>query len=125
MNFTPFGAALTLVATTGEAGFTKVNATPNILTWVAPSDGQPHRFLIFASETVTTAETGGGVSTNQTAPGGGAQVGSNNIFSGGKIIGTYHVTDGAVVQAGSTVTLLQSAALTAGACVMWAEIWAT
>jgi hypothetical protein len=123
MSFTPFGPTLGLVATTGQPGFAKVNGTPNILTWTAPADGQPHRFMVFATETVTSAETGGGISTNQTSPSGVQQIGTTNIFSGGKTAGTYHITDGAVIQAGSTVTVLQSAALTAGASTVWVEIW--
>lgn len=125
MSFTPFVPPLAPVASTGVAGFTKVNGTPNIITWTAPNDGAIHRFLIIASETVTATETGGAVSSTHTAPGGGVQAGVGNIFAGGKAAGTAHQLDGATCQAGSTVTVQQTTALTAGGpTVVWAEIWA-
>lgn len=117
-------AALGLVAATPVAGFAKQNATPTILTWTAPNDGNQHRFIVFASQTVSTTETGGAISTSETAPGGGVQTGAGNLFAGAKNAGTYHQIDGAIVEAGTTVTVSQTTALSLGGpTTVWAEIW--
>ena len=50
-----------LVATTGVNGFMLQNATPNILSWTAPNDGNMHRLIVFATLHVTSSETGGKV----------------------------------------------------------------
>lgn len=125
MTFTPptAGSGLALQATTGIAGFAKQNATPNIISWTAPNDGNMHRVLFFASETVTALETGGGVGVIITVPGGGTQAAGTALFAGAKAAGSYHALDGAIVAPGTTVTINQSAALTAGACTVFAEIW--
>lgn len=124
MTITPVSPQLQLVATTGLAGFAKQNGTPIILSYTLPNDGQMHRFIVLASEQVTVAETGGGIGLNLTVPGGAAQNAGTALFAGAKTIGGYHVSDGGLVQAGSLLQVDQSAALTAGACTVWAEIWA-
>lgn len=125
MSLTLFAPLLVPVASTGTAGYVKVNGTGNVLTWTAPNDGAMHQFEVICSETVTSNETGGAVSLNLTAPGGGVQTGAGNIFAAAKTVGTYHQLDGATVQAGSTVALVQSSALSAGASTVWATIWAS
>ena len=111
-----------LQATTGPAGFALQNGTPTVISWTAPNDGQLHRALFFGSMHVTAAETGGqvnfsytlpdGTANGVTAAAGGAGTGPQNVFF-------YTV----VVQAGSTVSVVQATALTLGAAVLWAEIW--
>jgi hypothetical protein len=120
-NPNPFSGALAKQADTGAAGFTLVNGTPTILTWAVPNDGKAHQVLIIATQDVTLAETGGGVGFTYTAPDGSTA--APTLFSGGAAPSVRHQIDGAVVQAGSTVTVVQSGALTAGAAVMWATIW--
>jgi hypothetical protein len=124
MTITPPNPGLTLVASTGVAGFAKQNGTPNILTWTAPNDGNPHSVIIFASETVTTLEAGGGIGDSFTAPGGGFQTATAAVFAGAKAAGTYHAEDMMVVGPGTTLTVFQGSALTSGACTVWLTIWA-
>lgn len=124
MTFTPFAgpAPLQLQATTGVNGFGLQNATPDILTWTAPSDGEQHRATIFASLEVTSAETGGTVVADWTFPSGSG----NGIVlaAGGQAAGNNATNPVEVILgAGTTVTVRQSAALTAGAATIWAEIW--
>ena len=120
------GALPVLQATTGEAGFPKVNGTPTILTWTAPNDGNEHRATVICSEVVSSAETGGQVSITSTPPGGapvttavfasGAGAGSN---FGNTVVARFELP----VAPNTAVTIAQSAALTVGASVVNAEIW--
>lgn len=117
---------LALAVSTAVAGYTLVNGTGTVLAWTAPADGLLHRFTVMANMHVTSAETSGqgqvtiaftlpdGFATTHTLFNAGAGTGDNgqaSVFT-------------RVVQAGSTVTIAQATALTAGAAVMWAEIWA-
>lgn len=124
MTLTPVSPQLQLVATIGLTPFAKQNGTPILLSYTFPNDGQMHRFMVIASEHVTVAETGGGVGLNLNVPDGTAQNAGTALFAGAKTIGAYHATDAGLVQAGSTLQVDQSSALTAGASVVWAEIWA-
>jgi hypothetical protein len=120
------GPGFSLLATTGAAGFTLQNATPTILSWTAPNDGQLHRVTCFGMLHVTSAETGGQISIQYFGPFGGASAHTSQILAAG--LGTdtagqapsfFNVSVGG----GTTVSILQSTALTAGAAVLWAEIW--
>jgi hypothetical protein len=111
-----------LVASTGIAGFNLQNATPGILTWNVPNDGALHRFMLTAIQHVTVAETGGAVTFSFTAPDGTA-VNGVSAFAGGGGTGISAATTDRLVQAGTTVTLVQASALTAGAAILWAQIW--
>jgi hypothetical protein len=123
VTFTPFGAALGLVATTGAAGYTLVNGTGNILSWTAPNDGQPHRVLLFGELIVTTLEAGGTIQVAFTPPTGGAQTAT--LLAGGLAAGYRGLNNVTfMVAPGTTVTIQQSAALTSGAAVMFLEVWA-
>lgn len=113
-----------LVASTGPAGFALQNATPTILTWNVPNDGNLHRFTFYGTRNVTVAETGGSVALNYTPEGGGAQ--SLIVAAGGAGVGNGALANSGVgftVAPGTTVTLTQTAALTAGACQVYAELW--
>lgn len=126
MTFTPFipvAAGLAKQADTGPAGFALQNATPVILTWTAPNDGNAHPVIVIASQYVTSAETGGAVSVSATVPNGNS--GSPTLFSAGHGTGLFPPSSpiALIVEAGSTVTVQQSSALTAGAATVWAQIW--
>jgi hypothetical protein len=111
------------VATTGNNGYTLVNGTGNIITWTAPSDGNMHRVLLFAELNVTSALTGGQISLSHNLPNGTAynpQIIAANQGSGAKNIGNPVY----LVQPGSLVALQQNSAISAGAGVLWAELWA-
>ena len=119
------GPILVLQATTGVAGFALQNATPTIISWTAPNDGQMHRFQLFAVVHVSSNETGGAIATQWTAPGG--QSGLSTPFAGGSGSGLVLTAADRVnlVEPGTTVSLVQSTALSGGAAVVWAEIWAS
>jgi len=114
-----------LVATTGVNGFALQNATPTILSWTAPNDGAAHRVLVLGSYLdVTSAETGGTLTFNVTGPDGG-NVGFG-LFTGGLGTGAQvAATISRPVKAGTTVSLVQTSALTAGAAILWTELWAS
>lgn len=114
--------SLRLVAATGAAGFNLQNATSTILTWTAPNDGNMHRISVVGVLHVTSAETGGAVTIPYLAPDGSGS--TTTLFAGGAGLGTTGASADRIVQAGSTVTLSQASALTVGAAVLWAEIWA-
>lgn len=113
---------LALQAATPVTGFALQDATPTILSWTPPDDGQMHRVMILADERVTAAMTGGALSCNGTDPGGAAFV--NQIDGGGHVVSFARLGVAEfLVQGGSEVTLVQSSAMTAGAATLWAEIW--
>jgi hypothetical protein len=112
---------LPLQVSTGAAGFSLINGTQTILSWTAPNDGQLHRVLVGLSQHVTVAETGGTVTLTYTYPDGQAQ--TRTPYPGGS--GTGSSTQGPFyerVQAGTTVSIQQTTALTLGTAVIWAEI---
>lgn len=120
----PFGAVppLQLQATTGIGGFALQNATPTILSWTAPNDGNMHRFQIVGTLIVTSAETGGEVEILFTPPGGTQQA---KVFASPNVApGTYNATiQAGTIGPGTTVLLSQVTALTAGAASVTGEIW--
>lgn len=108
-------------ADTGPAGVAMINGTVTILSWTAPNDGQGHRVSVVGDKHVTSNETGGAVTMGWTAPDGMA--GTSTLFAGGQAAGLFGSSLDRVVQAGSTVTVQQSSALTVGASVLFAQIW--
>lgn len=121
------GPMLQLQASTGAGGFALQNGTPNIVSWTAPNDGALHRFVIFLYMFVTSATTGGAISIVFTDPGGNAQ--SPVILSATQGGGAHGTTSQGFevifAKAGTTVTISESSAMTAGAATVWAEIWAS
>jgi hypothetical protein len=116
-------AGLALQAATPLAGFALQNATPNILTWTAPADGQQHRVLVLGEVRVTSAQTGGAIGLTFTYPDGSASP-SASVNAGGSGTG-YHGLANSVflVAPGTTVTLAQTSAQSAGAAILYAELW--
>lgn len=119
-------SGLLLQATTGVNGFALTDSTPDILTWNVPDDGQLHRALAVFIMDVTTAQTGGGLNLLYTLPNGSAQ--TFGILAGSQGAGYNYSNYGAVVvpvfaKAGTAVTFAQASAQTAGAAVVWAELW--
>ncbi|HEY1668492.1 MAG TPA: glycosyl hydrolase family 28-related protein [Trebonia sp.] len=113
--------ALRPLAATAAGGYTQVNGTGTVLTWTAPNDGQLHRVILLADLHVTTTQVGGAITMNCDFPDGFANAPS--VFAGAASPGGYGAFVGRVVEAGATVTITQSSALTSGAAVMWAELW--
>jgi hypothetical protein len=114
---------LNLLAATPEAGYTLVNSTGNIITWTAPNDGNLHRFQIFSALHVTSNETGGTIAVSYTLPDGTTTL--PTLFTASQSAGAISpaTTFLRLMAPGSTVTIEQTSALSAGAAVMWAEIW--
>lgn len=119
-------AAPALVASTGTTGFTLINGTQNILTWTPPNDGNMHRFYVATSFLVTSNETGGLLQVTYTDPGGNVR--TRSLQAAGQAAGYYNGTGATpavatTCQGGSQVIVQQASALTAGAAILWAEIW--
>jgi len=114
---------LGLQATTGTAGFALQDATPTILTWTAPNDGNMHRVMVFATVTVGSTETGGAIQLHFTLPDG--STGSLTLTAGGTATGHYGVNSPGVVtvEANTAVSVVQSSALTGGSATIFAELW--
>lgn len=112
-----------LQAATGLAGFALQNATPNLIVWTAPNDGQLHRCEVVLNKHVTVAETGGAVNCVASSSPDGAGILSTVSFAGGQGVGVFQAAPVFFIPAGGSVTVRQSSALTAGASVVWAEIW--
>jgi hypothetical protein len=122
MPFTVFGTSFQPQAATPAAGFALQNGTPTILTWTPPNDGKLHRFIVFASLVVGSAETGGAIAQGFTDPSGVSR--SQALFNGGLGAGFASPNNFSyTVQGGQPVTIAQSSALTVGAATLWAEIW--
>jgi hypothetical protein len=122
VNPIPSPASWQLLASTGPVGFVLQNATPTILTWQVPNDGNLHRVFFIGSIDVTSAETGGAISGNVTPPGGGSAA-QPQILAAGQAGGNHVGSAAAIVGPGTTVTVSQTSALSAGAAVAWVEIW--
>jgi hypothetical protein len=120
-----WAAGMTLLATTGTAGYALVNGTGNILTWTAPNDGNMHRVSMFGNLWTTSTETGGAISVSITDPGGHSS-GNQTIDAGNHGVNFHQLSNGywnLLVEAGSTVTISQTSALTGGASTLWMELW--
>lgn len=118
-------STLQLQESTGLAGFALQNGTPTILSWTAPNDGQMHRVMVLATLDVSSAETGGAIGVTFTDPAGNALAGANVIGAGkgaGVVAPNPGVT-GMLIKGGTTVSLVQSTALTVGAAMLYGEIW--
>jgi hypothetical protein len=111
-----------LLAATPAAGFALQNGTPTILTYTFPADGNQHRVLIPSSLQVTSAETGGAVSAEIVPPGGGSPA-LPSLAAAAQAAGNHVGSTMAICGSGTTVSVNQTSALTAGAALFWAEIW--
>jgi hypothetical protein len=117
---------LQLQATTGEGGFALQDATPTILTWSVPDDGNLHRVSVYSLMHVTSLETGGVIDIVFEGPFAEAVTHTSQIFAGGLATDTAGQLGSlfeAIVGAGTTVSLIQGSALIGGAAVLYAELW--
>jgi hypothetical protein len=116
-------SALAVQAATPLAGVALQNATPTLLSWTTPADGQLHRFTYFCAMDIAVTQVGGNVNIQWSAPDGSAQ--GYTLFVGGQGAGQNFTQTflGVLVQAGSAVNIVQTSALTSGAATLWAEIW--
>lgn len=117
-------AGLSLVAATGAGGYTLVNGTGTVISWSVPNDGQRHRFMLVYSMDITVNETGGAISVVFTSPGSTAV--TYGILPGSQTAGWNFGEAPAFcsfAKPGTTVSISQTSALTAGAAVLTADIW--
>lgn len=122
---TTVAAMMAKVAATALAGYTYINGTSNILVWTAPNDGVMHRMLLIGQIRTITAQTGGQIQLTFTYPDGSATPNAT-INAGGSGVGFHGFTNQTfLVAPGTTVTLAQSTAQTAGSGTLWAEMWAS
>jgi len=113
-----------LVATTGAAGYTMINGTGAILSWTAPADGNPHRVMVVGEMWVTVLEVGGLVQAQFELPD-GSNAANGALFQTALAAGFHGPTNTLfMIQSGSTFTVQQASALTAGASKVYAELWA-
>lgn len=121
----PFAAspALAKQAATPAAGFTLVNGTPTILTWTPPNDGLMHRVQLWGDVNVSAGTTGGLIQIHMTDQGGTA--GTLQMDAGSHAGTGFFVSASRnlLIQGGSTLTISQDSALTAGTAAFYAEIW--
>ena len=122
VNYGPF---LTRQAATAAAGFALQNATPTILTWTAPADGNNHRVEILGEVSISSNETGGLVQVQFTDPGGSSRTLTliNGGLGSGVQVASFAGNNSFVIQSGSAVNINQSTALTGGAATAYLEIW--
>lgn len=95
-----------------------VNGTPTLLTATAPNDGKVHTAIIGATLHVTGAETGGNVAAAYTSQ--GQSITNFNLINQNQGTGSFlpSVTQVVSIDPGSTLTISQSTALTAGAATV-------
>jgi hypothetical protein len=120
-------AGLELQASTGAAGFALQDATSTILSWTAPNDGNFHRAIVLGIGNVTVAATGGQVNLVGTDIAGNS-INAVLLAAGLSTIGTNAFNNASnrmlvTVKPGTTLSITQESALTAGAVTVFAEIW--
>jgi hypothetical protein len=104
-----------IVARTPLAGFPlSAVATPTILSYTTPNDGQIHQVSIALGLYVSVVEVGGGVSVNATVLG---QPYFNGLLPGAEGVGVHDGTLSIPCDPNTTVTVVQQAALTSGTAV--------
>ena len=89
-----------------------VNGTPVIFSELVPADGNVHFFSLIAGLVVTTNETGGAVQIQYRL---GGNLNTIAVFAAAQLTGSFVFSTSFAADPGSTITLSQSSALTAGA----------
>ena len=111
-----------IVAETPATGVALIDGTQTILTATVPNDGKLHIFLASGIKDITTALTGGNITWTWHLPSGTTAT----VYNGQTAVGVTHTQIGAftsnVVTPGSTITLTQTTAMTAGAAKVYAKI---
>lgn len=112
---------LGLLETTTQTGTALNNTTQQFFQWTAPADGNLHRVMLHADLNITSVLTGGSIQLNYTSP---ANTSVIKSVSTQTAVGEYVLGPlSFLIKSGSTVTLAQSAAMSAGAAVLYAELW--
>jgi hypothetical protein len=121
----PGATGLSLGASTGADGWTLTDSgsyPAEIISWTAPNDGALHRVLVAGILQVTSADTGAEISADWTLPNGDAN--SNwSLYVTSEPTGIKQLLSWFYVQANTTFTVNQQAALTGGTATAWIELW--
>lgn len=124
--------ALVQQATTGYTGYTLVNGTGTIISWTAPNDGSLHRFVIFARLIVSSSLTGGAIFAGNAGTiltGGtvnsGAFLWNNNQGAGDYFLTKSTLATDGILGPAEQIYVKQTVAVTGGAGIVYAEIWAS
>jgi hypothetical protein len=116
--------ALEVQSSTGIDGFTLQDATPTILSWTVPNDGNMHNCMLFGEVVVSSDTTGGAISINYLDPAGGSR--TFTAFAG-SYASTGAKSQSAGVQLSvapnQTVTVTESTAQSAGAAIFYGTLW--
>ena len=119
------GAAVTglpITAETSATGVALINGTQTILSVTVPNDAKPHQAIVTVFKVVTAALTGGAVVMAVTDIAGTAFT----IAIVGTAVGTYThsstINNSFLLKPGTTVTVKQTTAMTAGAAKVYAKI---
>lgn len=118
----PHVSALPVVATTPATGVALINGTQTILSVPVPNDGKQHLLNAIFDKQITTALTGGDVVLTWTCYPNTLLTLGNAATAVGRNYSSLHATSTLLVPAGSTVTLKQTTAMTAGAATVHARI---
>jgi hypothetical protein len=123
MSFTPFppGPPVAQAVSSAVAGYVLINGTGNILVYNVPNDGLVHTVNVATNMNVASLETGGQIQVLFTTPDGTAQTFQQH--AAGLAAGLARVNTACLCKPGTTVTLQQSTALTAGAATLWGSMW--
>lgn len=105
--------------TSNIRGTALINGTQNLASYTTPADGNAHLVFVAATQTVTSLETGGVVQVTYTSNG---QALTAAMFPGGSAAGTLVASATVAADPGTTVTLVQSSALTVGAATVTADL---
>lgn len=111
-----------IVAITPAGGIGLINGTQNLLQYTTPNDGRQHLIVVSAVANITVAETGGTVVINYTV---GGTNGQPQLLAGNTAPQLLAANQNAfMADPNTTVTIIQSTALTAGAATFFGAILA-
>lgn len=104
------------VATTGQAGVALINGTQTFLSWTAPADGNMHVAAIYGVMAIgNVTETGGAIGVGATFPNGATGAAATQLFAANQTANTTPSNNVLrLIQSGSTITVAQTSALSAG-----------
>ena len=110
-----------ITAETSATGVALINGTQTILSATVPNDGKVHFVQCIAQKQITTALTGGEIVMSWTLASGTVHTNP----TAGTTVGTHFLsisTSLTIAKPGTTITLRQNTAMTAGAAKVYAKI---
>ena len=111
-----------VTAETSATGVALINGTQTILTATVPNDGKVHLVYVGYLKTITTALTGGRITALWTTPNGATSTVSTTTTTVGGSYKSSSTQAAIVAKPGTTITVTQETAMTAGAAKVYAKI---